>query len=318
MAVFPSTLPMQSVARGKETGHRMRLAIACAASLLLVTSIGIYGASYYLLPLDQRPFSDKYEMLKPSGTIGLKLGILGTVLFVIIFLYALRKVVPWLGRLGSARHWMDFHIIAGVTAPIVIAYHASFKFYGIAGVAFWLMLAVAMSGIIGRYLYAQIPRSLSAAELSLGELQKAESELAENLRDQSVYSTEQLNRVLRVPSAEHVRHNGPLPAIGMMLVHDIRRLFQVAALRRKVSGLGGKFMTAGGLFSSGNPEVERVIRLVKQKSAISKRVVYLDQARRVFHLWHVIHRPFSYAFAVLAIFHIAVVMGMGFATMGFR
>jgi hypothetical protein len=104
----------------------------------------------------------------------------------------------------------------------------------------------------------------------------------------------------------------------MMLVHDIRRLFQVAALRRKVSGLGGKFMTAGGLFSSGNPEVERVIRLVKQKSAISKRVVYLDQARRVFHLWHVIHRPFSYAFAVLAIFHIAVVMGMGFATMGFR
>jgi hypothetical protein len=318
MAVFPSTLSMRSATRANESGHHARVAIACVASILLVASIGIYGASYYLLPLDQRPFSDKYEILKPSGTIGLKLGILGTVLFVIIFLYALRKVVPWLGRLGTARHWMDFHIIAGVTAPIVIAYHASFKFYGIAGVAFWLMLAVAMSGIIGRYLYSQIPRSLSAAELSLGELQKAESELAESLRDQSLYSTEQLNRVLRVPSAEHIRHIGPLPAIGMMLVHDIRRLFQVAALRRAVSGLGGKFMTAGGLLSSGNPEIERVIRLVKQKSSISKRVVYLDQARRVFHLWHVIHRPFSYAFAVLAIFHIAVVMGMGFATMGFR
>jgi hypothetical protein len=32
----------------------------------------------------------------------------------------------------------------------------------------------------------------------------------------------------------------------------------------------------------------------------------------------VIHRPFSYSFAVLALFHIAVVLGMGFATMGFR
>ena len=49
-------------------------------------------------------------------------------------------------------------MIAGITAPIVIAYHASFKFRGIAGVAFWIMLAVAISGVIGRYLYAQIPQ----------------------------------------------------------------------------------------------------------------------------------------------------------------
>jgi hypothetical protein len=32
----------------------------------------------------------------------------------------------------------------------------------------------------------------------------------------------------------------------------------------------------------------------------------------------VIHRPFSYAFALLALFHIAVVLGMGFGTIGFR
>ena len=96
------------------------------------------------------------------------------------------------------------------------------------------------------------------------------------------------------------------------------RFFHVATLRRAGTGLSGKFLTVGGLFSSGKPEVERVIRLVKQKAAISKRVVYLDQAHRVFHLWHVIHRPFSYAFAVLAIFHITVVLGMGFGTMGFR
>ena len=44
----------------------------------------------------ERPYSDKYEMLKPGGTIGLKLGILGTVLFFIIFLYAFRKLIPWL------------------------------------------------------------------------------------------------------------------------------------------------------------------------------------------------------------------------------
>ena len=64
--------------------------------------------------------------------------------------------------------------------------------------------------------------------------------------------------------------------------------------------------------------MEHVVRLVRQKASLSKRVVFLDQSQRVFHLWHVIHRPFSYAFAVLAIVHIVVVMGLGFLTVGLR
>ena len=38
---------------------------------------------------------------------------------------------------------------------------------GMAGVAFWIMTAVALSGVVGRYLYAQIPRSLNAAVSAL-------------------------------------------------------------------------------------------------------------------------------------------------------
>jgi hypothetical protein len=298
----------------KEIGHHIRVALAATAAILLLASIAFYGADYYFLPLDQRPYSDKYELLKPSGTIGINLGILGTVLFFIIFLYALRKVIPWLGRFGTARHWMDFHVIAGITAPIVIAFHASFKFRGIAGFAFWIMVAVALSGIIGRYLYSQIPRSLTAAELSFNELQLNEQELSEALLEQSVYSVEQLRQVLAMPSPAHIRHIGPLLAIGEMIALDVQRPFRVASLRRVSCGLTGKLISVGGLRSSGNREVEHVVRLVRQKASLSKRVVFLDQTQRVFHLWHVIHRPFSYAFAVLAIVHIVVVMGLGFVT----
>ena len=325
MALLQSPVPFVATARknkksnqGKELGHRIRVAIAAASSILLLTSIGIYGANYYLLPLDQRPFSDKHELLKPSGSIGIKLGVLGTVLFFIIFLYALRKIIPWLGRFGTAKHWMDFHVIAGVTAPIVIAFHASFKFRGIAGFSFWIMVAVALSGIIGRYLYSKIPRSLTAAELSLNELQQSEDELSEALLGQSLYSAVQLKRVLDVPTTEHIRQIGPLLAIGEMIALDVRMPFQVAGLRRASCGLGTKLRSAGGLLSSGIPEVEQVVRLVRHKASLSKRVVFLDQTHRVFYLWHVIHRPFSYAFAVLAIFHIVVVMGLGFMSLGLR
>jgi hypothetical protein len=300
----------------KETGHQIRVFLAAAAAVLLVAAIGVYGADYYLLPLDQRPYSEKYELLKPGGIIGLKLGILGTLLFFIIFLYALRKVIPFLGRWGTARHWMDFHVIAGVTAPTIIAFHASFKFQGIAGVAFWIMLAVALSGVIGRYLYAQIPRSLNAAEMSLTELHASEQELADALSMQSIFTAEQIRRALHVPAQEHIRRIGPLRAVGEMIVLDIELPFRVAGLRRAGSGFGASFLSLGGLFSSGNEEIESIVRQVRKKASLSKRVLFLDQTQKVFHLWHVIHRPFSYAFAVLAILHIVVVMGFGFVNAG--
>ncbi len=167
------------------------------------------------------------------------------------------------------------------------------------------MLAVAISGIIGRYLYAQIPRSLNAAELSLTELKSSERELSDALLGQSIFTEEQLARALHVPTAEQMKKISPVSAIGAMIMADAGLVFRVASLRRAPSSFGVKLRSIGGLFSSGNREIEVVVRLVRQKASLSKRVVFLGQTQRVFHLWHVIHRPFSYAFAILAIIHIA-------------
>ena len=161
-------------------------------------------------------------------------------LFFIIFLYALRKVIPWLGRFGTARHWMDFHVIAGVTAPIVIAFHASFKFRGIAGVAFWIMLAVALSGVIGRYLYAQIPRSLTAAELSLTELHLNEQELSDaSARTIRLLSGTVESGAARALCRTHRQHR-PTARVGEMIVLDVGLPFRVAGLRRTSCGFGDK------------------------------------------------------------------------------
>src|SRR5258708_7128602 len=161
-----STVVISAAARtrqSKERAHKIRVWIAGLSALVFWVAVGIHGFDYYTLPRELRPFSDKHELLRPSGLIGINLGVLGTVLFCIIFLYAFRKIIPALGRMGTAKHWMDFHIICGVSAPIIIACHASFKFNNIAGVAFWIMLAVAFSGIARRYLSAPLPRSPSAS-----------------------------------------------------------------------------------------------------------------------------------------------------------
>ncbi len=310
-----STVVISSAARTRqaaERAHRIRVWIAGMAALLLCVAIAAYGFDYYRLPRELRPFSDKHQLLKPSGLIGINLGVLGTTLFCIIFLYAFRKLIPALGRFGTAKHWMDFHIICGVTAPVIIAFHASFKFNNIAGVAFWIMLAVALSGIAGRYLYAQIPQSLSAARTSFQELESNEDQLAEALRGQTTFSAEKIARIFAMPSAEEIRGSSLLGTLAQMVLLDVRRPFQLAAMRRQAATFGQLIRSLGGLFPIGNPEIEQIVRLVRKKSSLSKRILFLDQAERVFHLWHVVHRPFSYAFAVLAVIHIVNAVRLGY------
>jgi hypothetical protein len=313
MADVPMARPVAPTStRMAISGHKIRVLIASSASAVLIATLAVFGWDYYALPIEMRPFSPKHELLRPSGTIGLNLGFLGVALFALIFLYALRKAIPWLGRMGTAKHWMDFHVVLGVTAPVIIAFHASFKFNNIAGAAFWVMLAVALSGIVGRYLYAQIPRSLGAAGSAYRELQNLESELERTLRGQSLYSAETIRRVFRMPSPGHIREGSILLILAEMLVLDLSRPWRVAALRRQGIPFRSLLFTLGGLLPSRNSDVEKIVSVVRRKALLTKRMLFLDRAQRIFHLWHVVHRPFSYAFVVLALIHIVNAVRLGY------
>jgi hypothetical protein len=296
----------------KERSHRICLRLGMALAAALVIAIMAYGYDYYFLSAADRPYSPKHQLLRPSGDVGVKLGVLGVLIFSGIFLYPLRKKIPWLAKRGMAKHWLDYHVILGTTAPLVIAFHASFKFHGIAGMAFWIMTAVAISGIGGRYIYGQIPRQVNAAEMSLKELHELETQYSEQLSEQKTFSSAVLEPLFSLPSREEVDHLPALAALAWMIWLDLRRPFRIARLRMRVLGFGGALVTFGGVLRTRNLQLERVIDIARRKSTIGKRVLFLSRAQKVFHLWHVVHRPFSYSFAVLAVLHIVVAMLFGF------
>lgn len=295
-----------------ERPHRWRIYACTLLAITLVVALAAYGFDYYLLDAGHRPLSPKHIALKPSGSIGLKLGEFGLLLFCGIFLYPLRKRWAWLGRQGSSKHWLDFHVLMGLTAPFIIAFHASFKFQGFAGMAFWIMTAVSLSGIIGRYVYAQIPHSLNAAEVSFSDLQDRHSELAQRLAAQKLLPSADVQSLLRLPTPERVSQMPIVIAIVYMMVLDLARPFRIARLRRHILSFGRQLATLGGLLRTRRWELEQAIDVAREQAALSKRILFLSRARSIFHLWHVVHRPFSYSFAVLAIIHITVVTLMGF------
>ncbi|MGZ4731463.1 MAG: hypothetical protein ACXVZH_04910 [Terriglobales bacterium] len=307
-AVATATMP----ARSGERAHRIRLVFGYVLAIAIIVGITVYGFDYYTLRSADRPFSPKHHVLRPSGAIGIKLGFMGLAMFLAIFVYPLRKKWPWLSRQGSSRHWLDIHVLLGLSAPFIIALHSAFKFRGFAGMAFWIMVAVSLSGVIGRYLYGQIPRRLNSAEMSAKELQEVQTGLAEQLKQQRLLPEEDVRSLLRLPSPERVQEMSIVFALGYMMALDVGRAFRVAKLRRRALALSERLTTLGGFLPTHHTALERAISTARAEAATAKRILFLSRSQQVFHLWHVVHKPFSYSFALLAIIHIVVVMMMGF------
>lgn len=110
--------------------------------------------------------------MKPGGVWGHGVGILGSAMLLLLFLYSARKRNKFGLRFGKIGQWLNIHIFLGIMGPILVTLHTSFKFGGIVSVSYFSMLAVMLSGFVGRYLYVQIPRSLSGDELSMKKLRK--------------------------------------------------------------------------------------------------------------------------------------------------
>lgn len=311
MSTITLTSQLPAARPWSERWHGFKLRAAYGFTTLLIFALALYGFDYYFLDATQRPFSPKHLLLRPSGWVGLRLGYLGAFIFLLIFLYPLRKGSAWMRSRGNTRHWLDFHVLMGIAAPFIIAFHAAFKFGGVAGMAFWIMTAVAVSGIVGRYLYSQIPRRLNAAELSLQEARDEQSRLTEQLAQQKVFSEDWLKPLFRLPSPDRIRNQWVLFVLVAMLWADGRRLYGVSRLRRHVLGFWGNLVSLGGLINSGNEELERVITMARKQALLSQRMLFLSRSQQFFHLWHVVHKPFSYSFAVLALIHVSVVLLFG-------
>lgn len=295
-----------------DRGHRLRVRGLYALAIVTNLAIFIYGFDYYKLGAMDRPFSPKHHMLRPSGPIGLYLGFMGVALFIGIFLYPIRKHWPWLAQIGKTRHWLDIHVLMGLTAPFIIAFHSTLKFRGIAGMAFWIMFAVSASGVVGRYLYAQIPRKVTTAELSRKELQELQENLSQQLAEQNLLPESDLRALLRMPDAERTNRLPIVIALVYMMILDVIRMFGVARLRRHALTAGESLRTFFGFFPTHHRDLEKAIEAAAEEAALSKRLLFLSRSQKVFHLWHVVHKPFSYAFAVLALVHVGLQFVLGY------
>lgn len=147
------------------------LAGLVSAAIVIIVLGPLGGWDYYRTPLAARGYLPAHAALRPSGTVGIWLGVAGAAAMISTLPYAARKHIRLLARLGSLPRWLEFHIFFGLVGPVLVTLHTAFKFNGIVAVGYWLMAAVWASGFVGRYLYVRIPRTIRGVELSRAEVE---------------------------------------------------------------------------------------------------------------------------------------------------
>jgi len=282
--------------------NRLSLIVLYSAGLLLVGAVLVKGIHYYTAPLELRPHSSLHLLLKPGGKWGHGLGILGSSMMLLLFLYSLRKRQKFGLRFGKIRHWLNIHIFFGVMGPIFVTLHTSFKFGGIVAVSYYSMIAVMLSGFIGRYLYVQIPRALSGDELTLRQMDEQNMVLTKSLAEDYRLSENVLTEIKKLSLVNENQTRKGLSLLIYVFVNDLIRPFKIRQIRRNI-------------LSQRNIPMEKadhVLELIREKSLLMRKMSLLSSIKPLFHYWHVAHKPFAYVMIIIMFVHIAVTILFGY------
>ena len=276
------------------------VAIALTAAAVLV---GLDGWGYYSTPLRVRGYADAHRLLRPSGTAGHLMGIIGVALMLAMQLYTVRKRRPRTRWPGSLSFWLEFHIFCGLLGPALITLHTSFRFNGIVSVAFWSMVLVMASGFVGRYLYVRIPKTIRGSEISVGEIEERTRELKAVL----VTTTLPVGLMLRIEAfeARETQLSSRLPTWTGLLFGELALRFRLNALRRAVARSG-----------IDRTVLHDALALVAERAFLLRRIAYLKRTKKLFDLWHVLHKPLAYLMLVIVALHIATALYFGYALGG--
>jgi hypothetical protein len=271
---------------------------AYLAGFLAVGAIFASGLGYYRTPLLERAHHEGYWTWKAGGSVGHKLGVVGSSMMLLMLGYSLRKRVAALRRLGPLSRWLDVHVFLGVFGPLLVVLHSGFKVQGLVALSFWSMVVVASSGVLGRYLYLQIPRTRAGEVIALAEIEQQDRELSQRLRAGFGLDEAQLERIdvlVAIPE-----RSGLALGFARMLVGQLRLRAALARFARGCRGVP-------------KPLYRDFQRVVQQKALVRRRILLWDRAHELFHYWHVMHKPFALVMYLFMVVHVAVAVMTGYA-----
>lgn len=293
-----STAAVRTKERRRSAGA---ISPALAVPWVVLIALTVWGAGYYFAPLGDRVRSDLHSLLRPSGTVGQLAGVLTFAGFLFLWLYPMRKKLGAAGRwMGAIPKWLDVHIVVGLTVPLLGAVHAAWRFEGVIGLGYWAMAVVALSGVVGRYVYVRIPRDRAGLEMGAEDLAQRRRGLLLELSQVTGLQEDVISSTLAANAAPV---NGVIPSLVRMARDDFERRRAVAKLRRRWVEVSGEDVD--------EEKLREVARLARRQMQLTQQARLLGQTHKIFRHWHTLHRPVAITALLAVTIHVAVVVWSG-------
>lgn len=281
------------------TRPRIIALVWLAVAIAITVWLWGLGGEYYLTHPWDRGTHPGDATLRSSGSWGHGLGIVGTAIILLNLTFMLRRRVPAMRRFGPLRVWMDMHVVTGLFGPLIVLFHTAFLPQTTIAIIAAIALAVlVLTGIIGRFIYAMIPRTVAGAESGPAELEARLDDARQNIarqvpaEDRLWAELDSLARDPRVPRTTF----GSLLLLPYALSSTLWVRLRVRALARAHPGVG----------------LEDLRDLV----LVRRRLRTLTLYRQLLTWWRGLHRVAALVMVVTMVIHVVIMLYLGYVPGG--
>ncbi|MGD8594824.1 MAG: hypothetical protein PVF82_18500 [Gammaproteobacteria bacterium] len=268
--------------------------------VLLVTAAIIGLIAYGWSQWSQINFRASFDFTYNSG-------LTGGILMLITLLYALRKRVKVLKKLGGMEGWYYFHLIGGVVGPFVIIFHSAFSLRSInSTMAFVAMMLVVVSGLFGRYIYTRIGYGLHS---KIDTIKESESALIESIRKYQSEFVEGIERRLSTFALACLA--GPKSFVKLPLrflaIRAAAAGCYVTASEDMARMLKAHAKEQGWTIQVYRNLLDEEKRLLREHINAVVQIAHVHVYERILVRWRILHIPLLYILFITGVAHVLAV-----------
>ena len=281
--------------------RRTRAAPPQRELLFLVVVVALFGLAAVLA---------RSGRFTAGSDLGYWIGVAGGAGMLLLLTYPLRKRWRAIRNVGATKSWFAMHMMLGIAGPLLIVVHSTLTFGSLnATVAFASMVLVAVSGIIGRFLYGRIHHGLYGRRATLAEMRSKVGLDSGLVRSKLAFAPRAEARMVafaqRAESSVGVDGFGK-PLRLLLLGFEAMRVRRacVAEMNRQ---LGKRAATEGWPKQKMLRRARARTMLITHYIRAVKQVAQFGAYERLFSWWHMLHVPFLYMLVLSAIAHVIAV-----------
>lgn len=250
------------------------------------------------------------EIFVPSEGIGYRLGLIGGCAMLLLLLYPMIKRSRFFGTGASAAFWFRWHMLLGTVGPLMIFYHSNFRLGATnSNIALFAMIAVFLSGVIGRYVYGQVHNGMYGAKLEVGSymanaarlMQGMSADLGGNSTAVTLEFAQSCDRILP-------KNAKLIGLIGNSILLPVKIRLAKSRIMTEVEK-----SVAANAAALRWTQAERRQHLGLARQHVSEFVIAVSRAaqlslwERMFSLWHMLHVPLFFLLLVSGVIHVIAV-----------